>query len=135
MISSKLPNIYIGHLLAGLFFVCFYQVRFQVLTQEIATRKLRNDTQHATTANHLNGNYPLVRHQHPRADARPIPTGIVSQQRNLRVQDKSPVGSRGEFQNLSRRMQDGGDQLDSRIPFWNIAHMINSIGEIEPALK
>lgn len=37
--------------------------------------------------------------------------------------------------NRLRSRQDGDYRDDYRVPFWNIAHMINSIEHIEPALR
>lgn len=52
-----------------------------------------------------------------------------------RETDKTQAKYNKSLQTSTRRLQENNEQSDSRIPFWNIAHMINSIEEIEPALK
>lgn len=43
--------------------------------------------------------------------------------------------SSGTIQQRSWREQNTNEPDDVRIPFWNIAHMINSIDQIEPVLR
>lgn len=116
------------------------RTRFAVLTQESSqqrTRQTSNDARLSTSISHNNGTM-LSRAQPMRANKRLTPTSTLDgfhKGSDLKFNDQVPAKHNKSLQTSARRLQENNEQSDSRIPFWNIAHMINSIEEIEPALK
>lgn len=51
----------------------------------------------------------------------------------------SQISNRSHLDDISHRLdkveQNVSQELDTRIPFWNIAHMINSVEQIDLALR
>lgn len=70
--------------------------------------------------------------------ADPTLGGKITQQTKPRLSEfnnKAIFSVRAANETVAERNYPRGEQDDYRAPFWNIAHMINSIDEIEPALK
>lgn len=136
MILSIFPKCLVGNLLLGFLFV-LDQTKSQANTQELSTIKLRHDTRFPD-AKSSNTSLSTAGLKPKRQGTRPIPANAsrnIQPANTMRRHDQTPDNYTRSLRTSPSVMQDASDQYDTRIPFWNIAHMINSINEIDQALK
>lgn len=124
------------NLLIGLLFV-LEQTKSRAGAQDVSTRKLRLDTR--LSAPKPSNTSLTTAGLRPARDSNNLASTNAYQNiplaNSVRRHDQIHVNYSRGLGTSPKMLQDASNQYDTRIPFWNIAHMINSISEIDQALK